>query len=116
MGQINLRARQSTNFIEPSMSICKADVVEFLPQYRDEGDEDFIWVAVDDEQKARVTLAVLGTNLRIAPTTVACSAWIKVVRRANPALLPSQANRVRSPELSSSLCSTNDRTILLADE
>lgn len=68
------------------MSICKGDVVEFLPQHRDEGDEDFIWVAVDDEHKGRVTLAVLGTNLRIPPTTVACSAWINVLRRAKPEL------------------------------
>lgn len=37
--------------------IKKGDVVEILPQWRDKGDDKFVWTAVDDEEKGRVSIS-----------------------------------------------------------
>lgn len=63
------------------MSIRKGDFVEILANFQDEGDEEFRWLAVDDEEKGRVTIAALGTNLRISPTTVVRTEWVKLAVR-----------------------------------
>lgn len=60
------------------MSIRKGDLIEIFPQFQDLGDEGFRWLAVDDEEKGRVTIATLGTNLRIVPTTVVRADWVKL--------------------------------------
>lgn len=61
------------------MNIRKGDLVEILPQFQDPSDDEFRWLAVDDEEKGRVTIAALGTNLRVAPTTVVRADWVKLV-------------------------------------
>lgn len=60
------------------MSIRKGDFVEILASFQDEGDDEFRWLALDDEEKGRVTIAALGTNLGMAPTTVVRTEWVKL--------------------------------------
>jgi hypothetical protein len=47
--------------------ICKGDRVEILPEYRDEGDERFTWVAVSDEDKGRLDISPIDIGLPILP-------------------------------------------------
>ncbi len=43
------------------------DQVEILPEYQDEGDDQFCWVCVNDEEKGKIDISPLGTKLRIPP-------------------------------------------------
>ena len=45
----------------------KGDFVVILPEFRDAGDEDFVWVVVEDEDKGRVDIQPEGTCLRLPP-------------------------------------------------
>ncbi len=57
--------------------IKAGQTVEILPAFQDEGDAAFTWVAVDDEEKGRVTITPTNTNLTIAPQHVVRVEWIK---------------------------------------
>lgn len=37
--------------------IKKGDIVKILPEFQDKGDEAFIWTAIDDEEKGRVSIS-----------------------------------------------------------
>ena len=43
------------------------DIVEILPPFRDEGDEDFTWQVLTDEEKGRVDICPIDAPLRIKP-------------------------------------------------
>lgn len=43
------------------------DLVEILEQFQDDGDDQFSWVCVSDEEKDRVDISPLGTKMRIPP-------------------------------------------------
>jgi imidazole glycerol phosphate synthase subunit HisF len=58
--------------------IKKGDVVEILKQYQDKGDEDLIWVAIDSEEKGRVTVMPTNSTLSIKPTYVMNVEWLKL--------------------------------------
>ncbi len=47
--------------------IRKGDEVTIKPEWRDRGDEEFTWMACDDEEKGRVTIAPVNTGLAIPP-------------------------------------------------
>ena len=47
--------------------IRKGDEVTIKPEWRDQGDEEFTWVACDDEEKGRVTITPVNTGLAIPP-------------------------------------------------
>jgi len=36
--------------------IKRGDTVQIKPEYQDEGDAGFVWIALDDESKGRITL------------------------------------------------------------
>jgi len=50
--------------------ISKGDIVEILEPYRDEGDEKLVWVAVDNEEKGRVSITPISSTMSIKPTYV----------------------------------------------
>lgn len=56
----------------------KGDLVEILPAYQDEGDADFQWVAVDDEEKGRVFISTINSGMKIRPVHVVQSDWIRL--------------------------------------
>ncbi len=41
----------------------KGDRISILPEYRDKGDELYIWVVTGDEEKGRVDISVLNSGL-----------------------------------------------------
>lgn len=55
----------------------KGDPVEILPEFQDEGDDEFLWVVVDDEEKGRVTISALNSALNIKPQHVVQIEWIR---------------------------------------
>ena len=66
-----------------NFKIEKGDFVEILKAYQDEGDDELIWVAIDSEEKGRVTVMPINSTLTIKPTYVMNVEWLKVKKREN---------------------------------
>jgi imidazole glycerol phosphate synthase subunit HisF len=66
-----------------NFKIEKGDFVEILKAYQDEGDDELIWVAIDSEEKGRVTVMPINSSLTIKPTYVMNVEWLKVKKREN---------------------------------
>ena len=47
--------------------IKKGHMIRIRPEFQDEGDGNFTWVAREDEEQGRVGITALGTGLVIAP-------------------------------------------------
>jgi hypothetical protein len=56
--------------------IRKGDKVQIKPEWQDAGDDRFVWVAVDDEEKGRVQIMPLGTGLAFAPIGTVRTEWL----------------------------------------
>lgn len=56
--------------------IYKGDKVQIKPEWQDVGDDRFVWVAVDDEEKGRVQIMPLGTDLVFAPIGTVLTEWL----------------------------------------
>ncbi|MGA7178149.1 MAG: hypothetical protein WBX11_00985 [Thiobacillaceae bacterium] len=50
--------------------IKKGDIVRIKPEWRDEGDEEFTWIALEDEDGGRVRIAPINTGLPIPPNQI----------------------------------------------
>ena len=59
--------------------IKKGDVVEILPKWQDKGDDKFVWTAVDDEEKGRVSISPKIWADKLNPVHVVQVEWIKKV-------------------------------------
>lgn len=49
------------------MTFAKDNIVEILPEFQDEGDDQFTWVVMGDEEKGRVDIQPVDINLKIRP-------------------------------------------------
>lgn len=65
--------------------IERGDIVEILPEFRDAGDETFVWLALSTEEKGRVDVTPVGTGLAIPPVQTVLSGWVRKVRTAQRA-------------------------------
>ena len=45
----------------------KGDVVSILPEYQDDGDDQFTWMVMADEEKGRVDICPVNSSLVIKP-------------------------------------------------
>lgn len=54
------------------------DRIEILPEFRDEGDEAFVWVVVSAEEKGRVDISPVGTGLNVPPVYAVQAEWIRL--------------------------------------
>ncbi len=64
----------------------KGDMVKILPEFQDEGDSEYEWVVVGDEEKGRVDISPASINMRQKPITfsiVMTSGMEPCARRAN---------------------------------
>ena len=61
-----------------NLKIKKGDFVEILKEYQDEGDEELNWMAIDDEEKGRVTVMPINSTLSIKPTYVMKVEWLRL--------------------------------------
>lgn len=50
--------------------IKKGDTVVIKPEWRDPGDENLHWIAIEDESGGRVRIAPTNTGMSIAPNYV----------------------------------------------
>lgn len=50
--------------------IKKGDTVKIKPEWQDEGDENFTWIALEDEDGGRVRIAPLDTGLQLQPNQI----------------------------------------------
>jgi hypothetical protein len=57
--------------------ICRGDKVEILPQFRDAGDEEFVWIAISDEEKGRVDISPINIGLAITPIQTVSVDWVR---------------------------------------
>jgi len=62
--------------------IHKGDTVTIRPEWQDDGDADLHWVAMDDEEKGRVTIAnVESMDMPIVPTQVVNVDMLEIAER-----------------------------------
>lgn len=54
----------------------RGDTIEILPAFQDEGDGQYLWVCVTDEEKGRVDISPIGTGLAFPPVYSVQSSWI----------------------------------------
>lgn len=52
------------------MTIKKGDKVEILKQFQDEGDDEFQWTAVEDEDGGRVRVEAIIPGMHFAKTEI----------------------------------------------
>lgn len=57
----------------------RGDHVVILPEYQDEGDDQYRWVCVTDEEKGMVDVRPEGTGLAIPPVYAVRTCWIRPV-------------------------------------
>jgi hypothetical protein len=51
-------------------TIRKGDTIRIKPEWQDPGDDNFIWVALEDEDGGRVRITPTNTGLPIPPNQV----------------------------------------------
>lgn len=52
---------------EVRLPFRKGDAIQIKPEWQDEGDDKFVWIATDDEALGRVTIMPLNTELTYPP-------------------------------------------------
>ena len=60
------------------------DIVEILPPFRDEGDEDFTWQVLTNEEKNRVDICPIDAPLRIKPIYTVETSQIRPAAAIDP--------------------------------
>lgn len=50
--------------------IKKNDIIRIRPEFRDEGDDSLIWIALEDEDGGRVRIAPVNTGLKFPPNQI----------------------------------------------
>jgi hypothetical protein len=53
--------------------IKKGDRIDILPQWQDPGDENYVWVAVEDEEDGKVTISPISMEVAIKPCSTVFS-------------------------------------------
>lgn len=66
-----------------NMTFRKGDHVEILPDFQDEGDADYTWVVVTDEDRGRVDIQPINHPMAIKPTYTVEVGQIRPVQAAD---------------------------------
>ena len=61
-----------------NMSIKAGDVVKIKPEWQDDGDEDIVFIAIEDEDGGRVRIQP-QLSLSINPNQVVNADWLETV-------------------------------------
>ena len=62
---------------ELKIMIHKGDTVRLKPRWQDDGDSKFKWVALDNEEKGRVTICPINIKLTIKPQYIVKTEWLE---------------------------------------
>ena len=57
----------------------KGDQVEILPEFQDEGDEEFHWIVLEVEEKGRVDISPVNIKLKIKPRFTVNACQIRLI-------------------------------------
>ena len=60
--------------------IHRGDMLQIREEWRDPGDDEFTWVALEDEDGGRVLITPLGTGLSIPPRQVVTVEMVELSR------------------------------------
>lgn len=63
-------SRQYRRSTEESIVVKQGHTVTLKPEWQDEGDAQYIWRAIEDEDGGRVRISPINTGLQIAPSYV----------------------------------------------
>jgi hypothetical protein len=55
----------------------KVMIVKILPEFQDEGDDEFTWIVVNDEEKGRVDISAIDSPLTIKPIHTVQIEWLE---------------------------------------
>jgi hypothetical protein len=81
----------------------KGDQVELLPEFQDAGDDGFLWVVLEDEEKGRVDISPVNINLKIMPRFTVEACQIKLIDPSGEGLGAIADVRTLAQEFSASL-------------
>jgi hypothetical protein len=56
----------------------KGQLVKILPEFQDDGDDEFTWVVVNDEEKGRVDISAIDSPLTIKPIHTVQTDWLEL--------------------------------------
>lgn len=56
----------------------KGDTVRIRPAFQDDGDNEFTWVVLNDEEKGRVDISAIDSPLTIKPVHTVQTEWIEL--------------------------------------
>jgi hypothetical protein len=59
-------------------TIRKGTMLRIKPEWQDEGDDTFQWIAIEDEDGGRVRISPLGTGLAITPNQVVTTDMVEI--------------------------------------
>ncbi len=62
------------------VSLKEGDLVKFIPEYED-GDDEFVYVLVEDPDGGRVKVMPLNSGLNIPPIQVVKTKWLIKIKR-----------------------------------
>ncbi len=66
-----------TSHDQPSKPFLKGNIVKIRPEFQDDGDDDFVWVVLSDEEKGRVDISAVNSLLAIKPIHIVKTEWIE---------------------------------------
>ncbi len=66
------------------MTILKGDIIKILPQWQDKGDDEYTWIARNDEEKGRVDISALELRASIWPMQTVTVDMVEKVSAAQP--------------------------------
>ena len=58
----------------------KGDRVFILPEFQDEGDGEFVWQVVADEEKGRVDITPVSIKFELKPRYTVKADWIVIIQ------------------------------------
>lgn len=60
-----------------SRKFLKGNLVKIRPEFQDDGDDQFVWIILNDEEKGRVDISAINSPLAIKPIHIVQTEWIE---------------------------------------
>ena len=59
-----------------TQKFLKGQVVKIRPEFQDDGDDEYTWVVLKDEEKGRVDISAIDSLLKIKPIHTVQVEWL----------------------------------------
>jgi len=67
----------------PAMHIKRGDRIRIRPEWQDSGDDEFEWIAIEDEDGGRVRIAPILPEMNFPPNQVVTTNMVEWVAHAS---------------------------------